>query len=155
MYKHSEISFSYPIARGSPILILLFITPLLLGDQISFLNNIGALILISGIFFLIFSFLKLIDIKGFSGSFKKYDLISKIIPVCFAFIFSLSGAVGPILGQNYGAKEWRRIKRAMLDAHKVNLLFCILISIILLMCSNLLIYSFNMSGQAADIIDFF
>ena len=55
MYKHSEISFSYPIARGSPILILLVITPLLLGDQISYLNNIGALILISGIFFLIFS----------------------------------------------------------------------------------------------------
>ena len=54
-----------------------------------------------------------------------YAVISKIIPVCFAFIFSLSGAVGPILGQNYGAKEWRRIKRAMLDAHKVNLLFCI------------------------------
>ena len=45
-----------------------------------------------------------------------YAVISKIIPVCFAFIFSLSGAVGPILGQNYGAKEWRRIKRAMLDA---------------------------------------
>ena len=33
-----------------------------------------------GIFFLIFSFLKLIDVKGFSGSFKKYDLISKILP---------------------------------------------------------------------------
>ena len=33
-----------------------------------------------GIFFLLFSFLKLIDVKGFSGSFKKYDLISKIIP---------------------------------------------------------------------------
>ena len=73
--------------------------------------------------------------------------------LCFHFL--TFWAVGPILGQNYGAKEWRRIKRAMLDAHKVNLLFCILISIILLMCSNLLIYSFNMSGQAADIIDFF
>ena len=33
-----------------------------------------------GIFFLLFSFLKLIDVKGFSESFKKYDLISKIIP---------------------------------------------------------------------------
>ena len=33
-----------------------------------------------GIFFLLFSFLKLIDVKGFSGSFKKYDLISRIIP---------------------------------------------------------------------------
>ena len=55
MYSHSEISFSYPIARGSPTLILLVISPLLLGDQISYLNNVGALILICGIFFLIFS----------------------------------------------------------------------------------------------------
>ena len=45
MYKHSEISFSYPIARGSPILILLFITPLLLGDQISYLINFGTLLI--------------------------------------------------------------------------------------------------------------
>ena len=55
MYSYSEISFSYPIARGSPTLILLVISPLLLGDEISNLNNIGALILICGIFFLIFS----------------------------------------------------------------------------------------------------
>ena len=33
-----------------------------------------------GIFFLIFSFLKLVDVKGFSESFAKYDLIAKIIP---------------------------------------------------------------------------
>jgi len=55
MYSYSEISFSYPIARGSPTLILLVISPLFLGDEISYLNNIGALILICGIFFLIFS----------------------------------------------------------------------------------------------------
>lgn len=55
MYNHSEISFSYPIARGSPTLILLVVSPLLLGDQITFLNEIGALVLICGIFFLIFS----------------------------------------------------------------------------------------------------
>ena len=55
MYNHSEISFSYPIARGSPTLILLVVSPLLLGDQITFLNEIGALVLICGIFFLFFS----------------------------------------------------------------------------------------------------
>ena len=33
-----------------------------------------------GIFFIIFSFLKLLNISGFSMTFKKYDLISKIIP---------------------------------------------------------------------------
>ena len=39
-----------------------------------------------GIFFLLFSFLKLIDVNGFSSSFKKYDLISKSIPT-FAIIY--------------------------------------------------------------------
>jgi len=39
-----------------------------------------------GIFFLIFSFLKLIDIKGFSVTFSRYDMISKIIP-SFAIIY--------------------------------------------------------------------
>ena len=33
-----------------------------------------------GIFFIIFSFLKLLNVSGFSMTFKKYDLISKIIP---------------------------------------------------------------------------
>ena len=33
-----------------------------------------------GIFFLIFSFLKLVDVKGFRESLAKYDLIAKIIP---------------------------------------------------------------------------
>ena len=39
-----------------------------------------------GIFLLIFSFLKLIDIKGFSVTFSRYDMISKIIPG-FAIIY--------------------------------------------------------------------
>ena len=39
-----------------------------------------------GIFLLIFSFLKLIDIKGFSITFSRYDMISKIIPG-FAIIY--------------------------------------------------------------------
>ena len=33
-----------------------------------------------GMFFLIFSFLKLIDVRGFSITFSKYDLISKVVP---------------------------------------------------------------------------
>ena len=33
-----------------------------------------------GIFFILFSFLKLLNVSGFSMTFKKYDLISKVIP---------------------------------------------------------------------------
>ncbi|GIR17248.1 MAG: membrane protein [Pelagibacteraceae bacterium] len=93
MYKHSEISFSYPIARGSPILILLFITPLLLGDQISYLNNIGALILISGIFFLIFS----------EGDYKKIDFKGLGLSLMVAstiVVYTLVDATGARISDN-------------------------------------------------------
>ncbi len=32
-----------------------------------------------------------------------YAVIGRIMPVCFALVFSLSGAVGPIIGQNFGS----------------------------------------------------
>jgi|TARA_B110000971_G_scaffold221810_1_gene270719 drug/metabolite transporter (DMT)-like permease len=93
MYSHSEISFSYPIARGSPTLILLFISPLLLGDQISFLNKIGALIMIGGIFFLIFS----------EGNYKKINfkgLGLSLIVACTIVAYTLVDAQGARISQN-------------------------------------------------------
>jgi drug/metabolite transporter (DMT)-like permease len=93
MYNHSEISFSYPIARGSPTLILLVVSPLLLGDQITFLNEIGALVLICGIFFLIFS----------EGNYKKINfkgLGLSLIVATTIVIYTLVDAKGARLSQN-------------------------------------------------------
>lgn len=42
-----------------------------------------------------------------------FAIIGRIIPVAFAIIFSLSGAVGPIIGQNLGAKLYPRIKQTI------------------------------------------
>ena len=39
-------------------------------------------------------------------------MVSRLQPVAFAVIFSLSGAVGPIIGQNYGAKLYSRVRGA-------------------------------------------
>jgi len=93
MYNHSEISFSYPIARGSPTLILLVVSPLLLGDQITFLNEIGALVLICGIFFLIFS----------EGNYKKINFKGLGLSLMVAttiVIYTLVDAKGARLSQN-------------------------------------------------------
>jgi drug/metabolite transporter (DMT)-like permease len=93
MYNHSEISFSYPIARGSPTLILLLVSPLLLGDQITFLNEIGALVLICGIFFLIFS----------EGNYKKINFRGLGLSLMVAttiVIYTLVDAKGARLSQN-------------------------------------------------------
>ena len=93
MYSYSDISFSYPIARGSPTLILLFISPIILGDQIFFLNKIGALVLISGIFFLIFS----------DGNYKKINfkgLGFSLLVAGTIVMYTLVDAQGARLSQN-------------------------------------------------------
>ncbi|MDQ2091539.1 MATE family efflux transporter [Marimonas arenosa] len=42
-------------------------------------------------------------------------IISRLLPVAFAVIFALSGAIGPIIGQNYGARKMGRVRRAFRD----------------------------------------
>lgn len=42
-------------------------------------------------------------------------IVSRLTPVAFGTIFALSGAVGPIIGQNHGAGDYARVRRAYLD----------------------------------------
>ncbi|MEM6371615.1 MAG: MATE family efflux transporter [Pseudomonadota bacterium] len=37
-------------------------------------------------------------------------IVGRLMPVSFAVVFALSGAVGPILGQNYGARDHARVR---------------------------------------------
>jgi len=37
-------------------------------------------------------------------------IVGRLMPVSFAVIFALSGAVGPILGQNFGAQKFDRVR---------------------------------------------
>jgi putative MATE family efflux protein len=50
-------------------------------------------------------------------------IIGRITPVAFGIIFALSGAIGPIIGQNFGAGQSDRVRRAYRDG----LLFCALV----------------------------
>jgi Na+-driven multidrug efflux pump len=50
-------------------------------------------------------------------------IVDRVIPLAFGVVFALSASVGPIIGQNYGAKLMARVRRAIADADFV-LLFC-------------------------------
>jgi len=84
-----------------------------------------------------------------------YAVIGRLIPVCFAFVFSVSGAIGPIIGQNYGANNWRRIKRTLQDSLLVVSSFCILVSAVLWSLQGHVIDLFKLDPQAADITRLF
>ena len=43
-------------------------------------------------------------------------VIGCLVPLAFGVVFALSGAVGPIIGQNYGAGQMDRVKRTFYDA---------------------------------------
>ena len=84
-----------------------------------------------------------------------YAVMGRLIPVCFGFLFSLSGAIGPILGQNYGAGLWDRIQRSLKDSLLIIVLFSTVMSCILFLSQNLIIKSFKLDSQGSDIVVLF
>lgn len=84
-----------------------------------------------------------------------WAVIGRLIPVAFAGVFALSGSVGPILGQNLGAGEHDRIRRALSDAVIVTTIYVALVWLLLWLAQDVIVHIFNASGEAADLIRFF
>ncbi|MBR9729509.1 MATE family efflux transporter [Shewanella intestini] len=84
-----------------------------------------------------------------------WAVLGRLIPVTFGMIFALSGAIGPIVGQNYGAHDFDRVKETLTKAIQFCIVFVLTMSLILFLLSNQIITVFDMQGDAADIILFF
>ncbi len=82
-------------------------------------------------------------------------VVNRVVPVAFGVIFSLSGAVGPIIGQNFGAKDFPRVKRTLRDGLTFAVLYSVATSLILYVLRHELIAAFHISGRAAELVDFF
>ncbi len=82
-------------------------------------------------------------------------VINQLIPVAFGVVFALSGAIGPIIAQNYGAKKYDRIRQSVIDANIFNIAWVMLASICLIIFRPLIIQGFKLEGQAAELIALF
>lgn len=81
-----------------------------------------------------------------------FAVIGRLTPVCFAVIFALSGAVGPIIGQNYGAERMDRVKETLNNALIVTTTYTIAVCIILYFAQDLIVSMFSLDGDAAIIV---
>ena len=70
-------------------------------------------------------------------------VVSRLTPVAFGVVFALSGAVGPSIGQNAGAQDYDRVRRALRDG----LIFC---GLFVLAMTAL---RFALRGQIATLFD--
>lgn len=84
-----------------------------------------------------------------------FSVISRVAPVVFALVFGLSGAVAPIIGQNYGGRMFGRIRQALRDALLFNAVYVTLVSAILFFLQGTVIQVFNLEGKAAELMQIF
>lgn len=81
--------------------------------------------------------------------------IDRVTPVAFGLIYALSGAVGPILAQNLGARQFGRVR----DGLRNSLWFMVMAVgaawLVLALTQNLLIQAFSLDGVAAQLMHAF
>ncbi len=82
-------------------------------------------------------------------------IAARLTPVAFAVIFALSGAVGPIIGQNFGAGDHRRVRGAFRDAILFTALAVGLASLILFLLRGPIADIFSVTGLAREIVFLF
>ena len=84
-----------------------------------------------------------------------FSIIGRIIPVAFGVIFALSGAVGPVIGQNFGAGRLDRIRRALLDALLLAGGVVLVSATLLFLLQDQIARAFGASPGAAALLAFF
>ncbi|WP_338845496.1 MATE family efflux transporter [Massilia sp. W12] len=84
-----------------------------------------------------------------------WAVVSRLIPVAFSALFALSGAVGPILGQNLGARQYARLRSTMRDSLLVTLVYVLAVWAALALGHNIIVKLFGVQGPGAQVVDFF
>lgn len=79
-------------------------------------------------------------------------VVSRLVPLAFAVVFALSGAIGPIIGQNYGAKMYDRVRQAFKDGLLFIALYTLFAAAVLFLLRGPIIALFNAEGLSAELI---
>ena len=89
------------------------------------------------------------------GAVAGWAVIGRIVPVAFGAIYALSGSVGPILGQNLGARMPERMHGTLTQSLFVMCGFTALAWVVLAAFADTLAGGFQASGEARDLIVLF
>ncbi|MBQ0711952.1 MAG: MATE family efflux transporter [Porticoccus sp.] len=89
------------------------------------------------------------------GSVAGFSIVSRIMPVAFGIIFALSGAVGPIIGQNFGAGRMGRVHHTLISSLIFSTAVVMAVSLLLLLMQNYIVEAFRAQPAAAALIQFF
>ena len=82
-------------------------------------------------------------------------IVARMTPVAFGVLFALSGAVGPIIGQNFGAGQQDRVRGAFRDAMIFTALVVVFVSVVLFFLRGPIVTLFDAEGITAELVFLF
>lgn len=82
-------------------------------------------------------------------------IAGRLTPVALGVIFALSGAIGPIIGQNYGAGRMDRVKRTFQDGLLFTAIVIALVTVILFVLRGPIADVFHAQGLTRDLVYLF
>lgn len=83
------------------------------------------------------------------------SVIGRTTPVVFCVVFALSGAIGPIIGQNLGAKLFDRVRKTIGAALLFSTLYVLLASLTLWLVHGTIIETFRLTEGGALLLRFY
>lgn len=84
-----------------------------------------------------------------------FAIVGRLMPVAFGVIFALPGAVGPIIGQNFGAQNFTRVQQTLRDSLWFTILYVLVVWALLAIFRNQIASLFGAEGEARDVVIFF
>ena len=84
-----------------------------------------------------------------------WAIVGRLLPVAFGMIFALSGAVGPIIGQNFGAKQYDRVLLTMKRAAQFSSCYVAIMAGIIYLLQEQVIVLFSAQGESAQLVTFY
>ena len=82
-------------------------------------------------------------------------ILGRVVPVAFAALFALSGAIGPIIGQNAGAGFYDRVRSVVYNAMLSGVVYVLAVWAVLFLLRGTVIEVFAAQGEAAYLIDMY
>lgn len=86
------------------------------------------------------------------GAVTGLNITVRLSHVIFAVMFSLSGAIGPIVGQNLGAGLFARVRRSLLDSLGFMIIYVLIATLALYLLQDAIIAAFRADGVSAELI---
>lgn len=82
-------------------------------------------------------------------------IIGKLQPLAFAGLFALSASIGPIAGQNLGARQYDRIMETLKGSLKFITLYSLGACTVLALLARFFVFAFQAEAEAAKLIYWF